>query len=51
MFLGVDFIDGVGKPALQGTNFSKEWGVEGELVARIGGCADRAERGDKNVEC
>ena len=40
MFLGVNFINGVGEPALQGTDFSKEWGVEGELVTRIGGYAD-----------
>ena len=40
MFLGVNFINGIGEPALQGTNFTKEGGMEGEFVTRIGGGAD-----------
>ena len=40
MFLGVNFINGIGEPALQGTNFTKERGMEGEFVTRIGGGAD-----------
>ena len=40
MFLGANFINGIGKPALQGTNSTKERGMEGEFVTRIGGGAD-----------
>ena len=39
MFLGVNFINGVGEPALQGADFAQEWRVERQHVTRIVGCA------------
>ena len=40
VLLGVNFINGIGKSALEGANFTKERGVEREFVTRIGGSAD-----------
>ena len=50
MFLGVDFVDGIGEFALQGANFTKQRGVKGELVTRIGGGANGSKRCDKDVK-
>ena len=49
-FLRVDFIDGVGEPALKGAYLPQQWNTEGELVSRIAGGAYGAKRRDENVE-
>ena len=40
VLLRVNFINGVGEPALKSSNFAEKWGVEGEFVTRVVGCAD-----------
>ena len=50
MFLGVDFVDGIGEFALQGADFTKQRDVKGKLVTRIVGVAYGSKRSDENVE-
>ena len=49
--LSVNIVDGVGESTLKGANLPQKWNAKGELVARIVGSADGAERSDINVEC
>ena len=50
VLLRVNFINGVGEPALKSSNLAEKWGVKGEFVTRVVGCANGAKRRDKNVE-
>ena len=46
----MDFVDGVGEPALQCADLAKERNPEGEFVTRVVGCANEAEWRDEYVE-
>ena len=49
-FLCMYVVDGVGEPALKGTNLTQEGYLEGEFVPRVAGVANRTERSDEDVE-
>ena len=42
--------DGVGEPALEGADLSKERNFEGEFVPRVAGVANGAKWSDEHVE-
>ena len=46
----MDFVDGVGEPALQNADLAEKRSSEGEFVTRVVGCANGAEWHDEYVE-
>ena len=46
----MDFVDGVGEPALQGADLAKERRSERKFVTRVVGCANGAEWCDEYVK-